>query len=136
MKSTVLWDTATSAYRAPATGENFGRFCSADLPERGAFYDAVSGLGFNGRLFLNGEETGDEGRGMAHGLDGVSWDLPRTGKFSWENSLAHPNPGVKTIVVGMDDSTPGQVYVYVGTKTAEGSPVDRAGLTNGDPVSA
>ena len=38
---------------------------------------------------------------------------------------------MKTIVVGMDDSTPGQVYVYVGTKTAEGSPVDRAGLTNG-----
>lgn len=131
MKSTVLWDATTSAYRAPSTGENFGRFCSADLPERGAFYDAVSGLGFNGRLFLNGEEIGDEGRGMAHGLDGVSWDLPRTGKFSWENSLAHPNPGVKTIVVGMDDSTPGQVYVYVGNKTSEGSPVARAGLTNG-----
>ncbi|HEY0715196.1 MAG TPA: hypothetical protein VGF45_21125, partial [Polyangia bacterium] len=49
----------------------------------------------------------------------------------WENALAHPNAGTKTIVVGMDGSTPGQVYVYVGSKTNAGSPVARAGLTNG-----
>ena len=33
--------------------------------------------------------------------------------------------------MGLDDSTPGQVYVYVGDKQAHGSPVERAGLQYG-----
>jgi hypothetical protein len=56
---------------------------------------------------------------------------PRLGRFSWENSVANPASSDKTIVAGTDDSTPGQVYIYVGTKTSSGSPVDKAGLTNG-----
>jgi hypothetical protein len=127
----VLWNPATSSYNAPSTGNAFGRFCSADLPPPSAFYHAASGTGFEGRLFMNGEESGNEGRGFAHGMDGTSWELPRLGKFSWENSLASPKPSINTVAVGTDDSTPGQVYVYVGTKTNSGSPVDRAGLTNG-----
>jgi hypothetical protein len=110
----------------------FGRLCSADLPPLSAFYDADSGKGFDGRLFLNGEEAGNEGRGFAHGMDGTSWFLPWLGRFSWENSVANPGTGDKTVVVGLDDSTPGQVYVYVGTKQTTGAqPVDKAGLTNG-----
>jgi hypothetical protein len=35
------------------------------------------------------------------------------------------------VVIGTDDTTPGQVYVYVGTKTDAGSEIQRAGLTNG-----
>jgi hypothetical protein len=108
-----------------------GRLCSADLPAPTALYNAESGKGFNGRLLLNGEEVGLEGRGFAHALDGTSWELSRLGKFSWENSVAHPATGDRTVVVGLDDSTPGQVYVYAGDKTPSGSPVDRAGLTNG-----
>ncbi len=132
IKQVVLWNTATSSYDAPSTGAAFGRFCSADLPAGTAFLDAATGLGYDGRLFMNGEEVGNEGRAFAHAMDGTTWDLPRLGKFSWENAVASPAPGVKTVVVGLDDSTPGQVYVYVGTKTGVGSPIDRAGLTNGN----
>jgi hypothetical protein len=131
IKNVRLWDPATSAYVTPATPPAFGRFCSADLPVGTAFYDAATGLGYDGRLFMDGEETGNEGRAMAHGLDGTSYELPRMGKMSFENVVASPNPGVKTVVAGNDDSTPGQVYIYVGTKTATGTPVERAGLTNG-----
>ncbi|MFZ5893498.1 MAG: hypothetical protein ACOY0T_20725 [Myxococcota bacterium] len=115
----------------PTTGVAMSRFCSADLPAPSAFYNASTGLGFDGRLFLNGEESGAEGRGFAHGLDGTSWELPRIGKMAFENSLASPAQSDKTVVISTDDGTGGQVYVYVGDKTASGSPVERAGLTNG-----
>ncbi len=130
IKNVMLWSPATSSY-APATNAVFGRFCSADLPAASALYDAATGLGYDGHLFLDGEEAGTEGRGMAHAMDGTSWDLPRLGKFSFENSVANPGAGVSTIVAGTDDSTPGEVYIYIGTKTGAGSPIERAGLSNG-----
>jgi hypothetical protein len=130
VQNVAKFDAATSTYLPPAKGNVFQRFCSADLPALSAYYDAASGLGFNGRLFMNGEETGN-GRAFAHGMDGVSYELPRLGKQAWENIIAHPATGTKTVVVGTDDTTPGQVFVYVGTKTNAGSPVDKAGLTNG-----
>ncbi|MEN9578913.1 MAG: hypothetical protein RJA70_1922 [Pseudomonadota bacterium] len=126
----VLW-VPSVGYSAPSTGNAFGRFCAGDLPEESAFYDAASGTGFDGRLYMNGEEFGAEGRAFAHGLDGISYELPRLGKFSWENSVASPEPGLTTVVAGLDDSGGGQVYFYFGTKTNAGSPVDRAGLTDG-----
>ncbi|MBK8460100.1 MAG: alkaline phosphatase PhoX [Micropruina sp.] len=125
----VMTATADGGYEP--SSEPLARLCSADLPEVSAFYDAASGKGYQGRIFMNGEEAGDEGRGFAHLMDGTSYELPRLGKFSWENSIAHPGTGVKTVVVGTDDTTPGQVYVYVGEKQASGSPIERAGLTNG-----
>src|SRR4030095_4330077 len=125
------WNTPTSSYNAPAAGIVFSRFCSADLPAKSAFFNEASGLGFDGRIFLNGEESGTEGRGWAHLLNGTTYQLPRLGRFSWENSVANPGSGDKTIVAGTDDSTPGQVYIYVGTKTSSGSSIDKAGLTNG-----
>lgn len=119
----------------------FRRLCSADLAEASAFFNR-SGLfglrsaGYNaGRIFLNGEETGAEGRAFAHVSggpdDGKSYELPHMGKFSYENLVANPATGNTTVTVGLDDSTPGQVYVYVGSKKNSGSPVDRAGLTGG-----
>lgn len=131
MTQHVLWSTASSSYAAPSTGVAFSRFCSADLPDLSAFYDSVSGLGYEGRIFTNGEESGAEGRGMAHLMDGTSYELPRLGKFSYENAVANPGTGIKTVVVGLDDSGNGQVYVYAGDKTNVGSPVEMAGLTNG-----
>jgi hypothetical protein len=107
------------------------RLCSADLPPLSAFYNAATGMGYNGRLFMDGEEIA-EGRGLAHGLDGNSWELPALGRFAWENSVANGATGNKTVVVGTDDTSPsGQVYVYIGAKTTAGTPVDKAGLTNG-----
>lgn len=140
MQSASLWNTATSSYVTynaafPSASAAFGRFCSADLPRVSANYNATSGKGTMNRIFMNGEETGNEGRGMAHvvtGPDaGKSYELPYLGKFSWENSVASPSESDTTVVIGMDDATPGQVYVYVGTKQTSGNEIEKAGLTNG-----
>jgi hypothetical protein len=131
IKQVHLW---TPAGYVLAPGVTFSRFCSADLPARSALYNAATGTGFDGRLFLNGEENGPEDRGFAHGLDGNSYELPWLGKFSFENSLANWGTGDRTVVVSQDDAGggKGQVYVYAGDKKATGAtPVDRAGLTGG-----
>lgn len=133
-----VWDTGTSSY-VTAVGDaapnRLGRLCSADLPDTSAFYDAASGKGTQNRIFMNGEENGSEGRAyafIATGPDkGATYELPALGKFSWENSVANPYAGAKTIVVGLDDSTPGQVYLYLGDKSTTGSDIELAGLTSG-----
>jgi hypothetical protein len=107
------------------------RLCSADLPPVSAFYNAKTGKGYNGRLFMNGEEAAT-GRAFAHEMNGTSWDLPDLGRFAWENSLANPSTGDKTVVIGTDDSTPGQVYVYVGAKKRTGNAIEKAGLAGGE----
>lgn len=133
IQQVALYNTATKSYNAPVKGVAFSRFCSADLPPKGTF--ASGALGYTGRIFMNGEETGAEGRAFGHVVDGpnagTSYELPYLGKFSWENSVTNPSTGAKTVVVGTDDATGGQVYVYVGTKTNAGNPVERAGLNNG-----
>jgi hypothetical protein len=48
------------------------------------------------------------------------------------NAVASPFAQDQTVVMGIDDSTPGQVYVYVGQKQAAGTAVEKAGLTNGN----
>lgn len=118
------------------TGDTrFSRFCSADLPAKAAFFNPKSGKGFNGRIFMTGEEAGVEGRAFATLVTGAgkgtAYQLPYLGRFSWENAVAHPGAGDKTLVVGLDDSSPGQVYLYVGDKRRHGNPVERAGLQHG-----
>ena len=114
---------------------SFARFCSADLPLVSAFHNGSSGKGTLERIYMTGEETGAGGRAfgvVATGANkGTAWELPHLGNFSWENSVANPFSGDKTVVVGTDDSTPGQVYLYVGDKRAAGSEVERAGLVGG-----
>lgn len=133
-----LWNgsgytTYTSSTPSPLTA--FNRFCSADLPAVSAFYNIATGLGTQERIFMNGEEAGNEGRALAHiatGAEaGTTYELPYLGKFSWENAVACPFTGDKTVVAGLDDSTPGQVYFYIGTKTTSGTDIDKAGLSNG-----
>jgi hypothetical protein len=124
-----LW---TNGAYAPGVNVKFNRFCSADLPAKSALFNAATGKGFDGRLYMNGEESAG-GRGFAHGLDGTSWELPWLGKMAFENSLANWGTGDRTIVVSQDDQggDRGQVYVYAGDKQATGSPVEQAGLTGG-----
>jgi hypothetical protein len=133
-----LWNGTGYTLYNPADATSlkaFSRFCSADLPEVSAFYNAATGLGTQERIFMNGEETGSEGRAFAHIASGTNagttYELPALGKYSWENAVACPAPQDKTIVAGTDDATPGQVYIYVGTKTNSGTEVEKAGLTNG-----
>ena len=133
-----LWNgSAYTTFNAanPSTLARLNRLCSADLPPVSAFYNSVTGKGTQEKVYMNGEEAGNEGRGFAHIATGpnagTSYELPYLGKFSWENSVANPATGDKTIVAGTDDATPGQVYFYIGTKTNSGTEIEKAGLSNG-----
>jgi hypothetical protein len=110
---------------------DLNRLCSADLPALSAFYDAASGLGYSGRIYMNGEEvTG--GRALAWvAAENATYELPKIGNFAHENELASPHSGKTTLVIGNDDTSGGKIWVYVGTKTDTGSAIDKAGLTNG-----
>lgn len=112
------------------------RLCSGDLAGFRSFYDTSTGLGTKSTLFLSGEESGAEGRAFAHiakgDYAGTSFELPSLGKFSWENAVAHPATGQKTVVVGLDDSGGGQLYIYVGNKRRSGDAISDAGLSGGN----
>lgn len=137
MKRVLQWDAATSAWQQIPAGSpslNFSRFCSADLSD-GAFYDAASGLGTTERIFMNGEESGNEGRSVGTvvtGSDaGSAYILSALGRSSFENSVAKPATGTSTVVAELEDAGNGQVYFYVGTKKDTGTDVDKAGLSGG-----
>jgi hypothetical protein len=135
-----LWDQATGKH-VPGTTV-WERLCSADLAAEGAF--SHRGLGTKERIYLNGEEV-TQGRAWARIASGKhkgeAWQLPRLGRLAFENAVASPHPQAKTVVVLGDDSAlstapnpaafPSEVYVYVGTKTRKGHPIEQAGLTNG-----
>ena len=137
----MMWNGTTWAQ--PSTPYAIARLCSADLPKAAAFWDASTSYGYDGRIFMNGEETGVEGKAFAWivtGTDaGKMYELPHLGKNSWENALARSSYGVspgaanllQTAVALTDDSTPGEVFLYLGTKTNTGNAVQKAGLTNG-----
>lgn len=140
MQRVNLWNNTTGTYNtyyssSPSTLAAFDRFCSGDLAPANAYYNPKTGKGTTARIYMNGEESGAEGRPMAHIASGPnmgsSYELPRFGKASWENYVGHGIESDTTVVIGMDDATPGQVYVYVGTKTNTGLDIDKAGLTNG-----
>jgi hypothetical protein len=134
IKEVYIWLPEENKHiKSPAY--SFNRLCSADLPAQSAIFDHNSQLGFNGRLFMNGEEDRAGGRAFAHVVTGEhagkSYELPMMGKSAWENIVLNPLPQKKTIALGMDDSPGGQVYMYVGEKRKEGSPIEQAGLMVG-----
>lgn len=129
------WDNLNKQFVDATGATQFGRFCSADLPAKTAFFNPATGRGFDGRIYMKGEEAGAEGRAYATIVTGdekgTTYQLPYLGRFSFENTLAHPNAGDKTLVVSLDDSSPGQIYLYVGDKQTSGNPVEQAGLMYG-----
>ena len=150
IKQVFGWNATTQASNTVASTFAFNRFCSADLPKVSAFFNATSSLGTQERIFMHGEEGGATGyiQGtIVTGPDaGKSYTL---GKFNLatngsgvsavgasENALANPYPQDKTIVISNNDGgTTGiannAVAVYVGTKQATGTEVEKAGLMNG-----
>lgn len=128
------YNYATMGYGpTPPTGQPaaFSRFCSSTLTDPGQLMNERTGRGYQGQIYFANEESGAEGRSFGVTPEGTAQQLPRLGLFSWENTVPAPNRSDTTLVMGMDDSTPGEVYAYAGTKTNAGSPFDRAGLTNG-----
>ncbi len=127
MRTVELWNG--SGWTAGTSA--FDRFCSGDLAARTAYYNPASGNGYRGRIYTNGEESGKEGRAMAHLLDGTSYQLPALGRMAFENIVSNPGTGDTTLTAALDDSGGGQVYFHYGTKRATGNAVERAGLTGG-----
>lgn len=129
--SNSSWNAA-GAPNANPNRNGFGRFCSADLADATAF--GFGALGTDARIHINGEEIGAVGRAFAHIVTGpekgTSYELPSWGDYSWENAVACPHPQAKTIVIGLDDATLGNIYIHIGNKLASGNDAERAGLLN------
>jgi hypothetical protein len=136
--ATTFWSTAAIA---------FNRFCSGDLPSVSAFYNSATGKGTQSRIFMTGEENGN-GWGVATVAAGTEkgnayllpWAAPAfipgtttasAGASGWENFLANPFSGDKTIVIGNADGGNNGLTVYVGNKTNTGNDVEKAGLVGG-----
>src|SRR5688500_5164486 len=86
IKTVFLHDPLTNTYINATTA--FNRFCSADLADQTAFYNAKTRRGTTERIYLNGEEA-TTGRAFAHVVSsGVSYELPWMGKYAFENVLA------------------------------------------------
>ncbi len=109
----------------------FSRFCSGFLSRRGTFFNGATQTGVRRQLYFANEESGDEGRAFAVRKNGTATQLPRLGLFSWENTQVADATSNTTVVMGNEDSSAGQLRVYVGRKRPDGSVVDRAGLTDG-----
>jgi secreted PhoX family phosphatase len=137
IKTLNTWNgSAWQVSNTDAAPARLNRLCSADLAPASAFYNAASGNGYDGRLFLDGEEVGTTGRPFGHVVaTGSSYELtPWLGNMSYENVVANPSTGDATVTMNMDDgdaSVGQQVYLYRGTKTATGNVVQKAGLANG-----
>jgi hypothetical protein len=141
-----LWISGTWKAADASAGKlvDMNRLCSADLASVSAFYNAASQKGYNGLLFLTGEEGGNNNANRAFAFvtaDGTAYELPAFafGKPndqadpppSWENLVANPATGDVTVVMAISDGGTNQTYVYIGAKQAEGSPVQKAGLASG-----
>jgi secreted PhoX family phosphatase len=116
------------------TTPGFARFCSGSLSYKEA--------GFDRPIFFAGEESGGTGTFDGKGGLGIAifdnelHTLPKFGRFPWENTLAQPKKGYKTVLLGMEDgpTTPdNQLYMYVGMKDRKkgATGMRRNGLDNG-----
>jgi len=143
-----VWNSGTSSWIAGNTipGDsrlNIARLCSADMAPTSAFYNAATGQGFNGKIFLNGEEGGGGlGRAFAWVVgEQKAYELPVFKSAftsstpntlpAFENLLANAATGNKTVVMANSDGGTNQVSIYLGNKQSTGNAVEKAGLTNG-----
>ena len=129
-----FWNYETHQYgptQSPGQPAQFGRWCSSSLTDPGQLYNKKSGRGYARQIYFGNEENGDEGRDFGITTDGQAQQLPRLGLFSWENTLVGLNEGDVTYTHGQEDTSGGQLWIYIGRKLRHGNAFDRAGLTNG-----
>jgi hypothetical protein len=124
---------AVDQYGATNHGRALNRFCSSTLAEAGTFFDKKSGTGYEGAVYLTGEEGGDESRGFAFNQDGDGAQIPGFGLAAWETFVPAPTTGKSTVVFGNEDgsATDSQLWMYKGSKQKDGTWFENAGLTNG-----
>ena len=132
----TVWDENTlvgPAADVTNTTPGFARFCSGSL--------AYKEAGFDRPIYFAGEESGGAGTFDGKGGLGIAifdnelHTMPKFGRFPWENTLAQPKKGTKTVLMGMEDgpaTTDNQLYMYVGKKDKKSTvPMRRNGLDNG-----
>lgn len=112
----------------------FTRFCSGDVAATIAYYNSGTGRGTDHRIFMCGEESGTPGRMMATDLStGIGYELTpfNVAAGAWENGVARPMESDATVMMATSDGGANRVFLYRGTKQSTGTPVEKAGLTNG-----
>jgi glycerophosphoryl diester phosphodiesterase len=129
--STGTYDlnTTTGLYTSAAGASlSFTRFCSAYLAQQGF----VGKDGKEAPIFFTAEETDSRSRGWAITPDGTATALDGLGRYAKENVLSasqyRATNSDKTVLIATEDNADGELYMYVGTKTA----ADPNGLNNGD----
>ena len=160
IQSILYWNYTSASFGSWSSGvapsgaaagyhlASLNRLCSATLTDRGLLRNG--NYGPTERLWLTGEEAGNESRGFATPVSGSSagqaQQLPRVGLWSIENLNPAPNKTNTTLVLGGEDGpAPGsdatagsQLWAYVGTKldrtdpaNSSATPAELAGLNNG-----
>jgi glycerophosphoryl diester phosphodiesterase len=101
----------------------FNRFCSGYLAQ----------YGFEGGpIWFAPEESGADGRGWAVSADGTALALEGLGRYSKENVVAasqyRADNSDKTVLFSTEDSSDGEIYMFVGQQTED----DPNGFKTGD----
>lgn len=114
----------------------FGRFCSSTLAASGTLFNPRTGRGTLERIYFANEEVGNEARSFGVNEAGNAVELPRLGRFAWENTVPAARSGDTTLVMGNEDgsTTTSEMWAYVGTKERGQNKTvfERAGLQNGE----
>jgi glycerophosphoryl diester phosphodiesterase len=124
---TLNLETGKYTSQAGATF-SFSRFCSAFL----ASYGFLDSTGEEVPFFFVPEETDSSSRGWAVSPDGNALALDGLGRYAKENVVAplqyRPTNSDLTVLLSTEDNADGELYMYVGRKTAS----DPNGFNNGD----
>ena len=127
---------AVDSYGGDTFSNGLNRFCSANLIPAGSllYKEGKKTYGYDGAVYVTGEEGGDTSRGFVFDMAGNGVQIPKFGIAGFENGLTNPKSGRATVTMLNEDNgaTNSQLYMYVGTKQEKGANfAEKAGFTNG-----